>query len=42
MVGGGGRGVADDLASLAVDVLMGEEGYTRVSSNPLLWQARGD
>lgn len=34
--------VADDLASLALDVLMGEEGYTRSSGNPLLWQARGD
>lgn len=34
--------VADDLASLALDVLMGEEGYTRSSGNPLLWQARGE
>ncbi len=34
--------VADDLASLALDVLMGEEGYTRSSGNPLLWQARED
>ena len=30
--------VADDLASLALDVLMGEEGYSRSSGNPLLWQ----
>ena len=30
--------VADDLASLALDVLMGEEGYARASGNPLLWQ----
>lgn len=29
--------VADDLASLALDVLMGEEGYSRSSGNPLLW-----
>lgn len=30
--------VADDLASLALDILMGEEGYLRASGNPLLWQ----
>jgi len=30
--------VADDLASLALDILMGEEGYSRASGNPLLWQ----
>lgn len=30
--------VADDLASLALDVLMGEAGYARASGNPLLWQ----
>ena len=30
--------VADDLASLALDLLMGEEGYQRASGNPLLWQ----
>ena len=29
--------VADDLASLALDVLMGEAGYSRASGNPLLW-----
>lgn len=29
--------VADDLASLALDVLMGEAGYHRASGNPLLW-----
>ncbi|HJD45179.1 MAG TPA: formate dehydrogenase accessory protein FdhE [Candidatus Paenalcaligenes intestinipullorum] len=34
--------VADDLASLALDVLMGEEGYGRVQGNPLLWQAHAD
>jgi FdhE protein len=31
--------VADDLASLALDVLLGEHGYHRASSNPLLWLA---
>ncbi|MCI2808107.1 formate dehydrogenase accessory protein FdhE [Eoetvoesiella caeni] len=30
--------VADDLATLPLDVLMGEEGYLRASANPLLWQ----
>ncbi|WP_019937652.1 formate dehydrogenase accessory protein FdhE [Bordetella sp. FB-8] len=30
--------VADDLASLMLDVLMGEAGYMRASGNPLLWQ----
>jgi FdhE protein len=30
--------VADDLASLALDLLMTEEGYHRGSGNPLLWQ----
>jgi len=30
--------VADDLASLALDLLLGEAGYHRVSGNPLLWQ----
>ena len=30
--------VADDLASLTLDVLMGQEGYSRASGNPLLWQ----
>ena len=30
--------VADDLASLALDLLMGEAGYHRGSNNPLLWQ----
>lgn len=30
--------VADDLASLALDVLMAEAGYDRASGNPLLWQ----
>ena len=31
--------VADDLASLALDLLMAEAGYHRGSGNPLLWQA---
>jgi FdhE protein len=30
--------VADDLASLALDLLMTEEGFHRASGNPLLWQ----
>jgi len=30
--------VADDLASLALDLLLGEQGYHRASGNPLLWQ----
>lgn len=30
--------VADDLASVALDVLMGEAGYARANGNPLLWQ----
>ncbi|MBV8144553.1 MAG: formate dehydrogenase accessory protein FdhE [Gammaproteobacteria bacterium] len=30
--------VADDLASLPLDLLMGEAGYQRGSGNPLLWQ----
>jgi FdhE protein len=30
--------VADDLASLALDLLMSEAGYARGSGNPLLWQ----
>lgn len=31
--------IADDLASLALDLLLGEAGYHRASGNPLLWQA---
>jgi len=31
--------VADDLASLGLDLLLGGEGYHRASGNPLLWQA---
>lgn len=34
--------VADDLASLALDVLMGEEGYGRVQGNPFLWHAQAE
>ena len=30
--------LADDLASLAIDLLMSEEGFQRASGNPLLWQ----
>ena len=33
-----GEPVADDLASLALDLLMAEAGYHRGSGNPLLWQ----
>lgn len=29
--------LADDLASLMLDVLVGEAGYSRASGNPLLW-----
>jgi FdhE protein len=31
--------VADDLASVSLDLLMAEAGYHRGSANPLLWQA---
>jgi len=34
--------VADDLASLSLDLLMAEAGYARRSGNPLLWQPRED
>lgn len=34
--------VADDLASLELDVLMGEEGFFRVNDNPLLWHQGHD
>jgi FdhE protein len=30
--------VADDVASVALDLLLGEQGYHRASGNPLLWQ----
>ena len=30
--------LADDLASLALDLLMSEAGYHRANTNPLLWQ----
>jgi len=33
--------VADDLASLALDLLMADAGYQRGSGNPLLWQKPG-
>jgi FdhE protein len=29
--------VADDLASVALDLLLGDAGYHRTSPNPLLW-----
>jgi FdhE protein len=31
--------VADDLGTLALDLLLSEQGYERASQNPLLWQA---
>lgn len=31
--------LADDLASLSLDLLLGASGYHRAGSNPLLWQA---
>ncbi|MEN4921408.1 formate dehydrogenase accessory protein FdhE [Achromobacter spanius] len=34
--------VADDLASLMLDVLVGEAGYSRSSGNPLLWHGDQD
>jgi len=34
--------LADDLASLALDLLMSAEGYQRATSNPLLWQGSRD
>jgi len=34
--------VADDLASLALDLLMADAGYQRGSGNPLLWQRPAD
>ena len=35
---GGVEPVADDLASLSLDLLLSEAGYHRGSGNPLLWQ----
>jgi FdhE protein len=34
--------VADDLASLNLDLLLGQRGYHRASGNPLLWQPDGN
>lgn len=34
--------VADDLGTLALDLLLSEQGYERASQNPLLWQAAED
>ena len=31
--------IADDVASIELDVLLGEKGYHRINGNPLLWQA---
>ena len=33
--------LADDLASVALDLLLGEAGFHRASANPLLWQPAG-
>ncbi|MFP3741236.1 formate dehydrogenase accessory protein FdhE, partial [Burkholderia sp. SIMBA_019] len=33
---------ADDLASLTLDLLMGEEGYRRASPHPWLWPEQAD
>jgi FdhE protein len=33
--------VADDLASVALDLLLTDAGFHRASANPLLWQGRG-
>jgi FdhE protein len=34
--------VADDLGSLNLDLLLGQNGYHRASGNPLLWQPAGN
>ena len=34
--------VADDIASVALDLLLGEAGYHRTRSNPLLWLPKTD
>ncbi len=34
--------IADDLGTLALDLLLSEQGFERASQNPLLWQAAGD
>jgi FdhE protein len=34
--------LADDLASLNLDLLLGQGGYHRASGNPLLWQPNGN
>ena len=34
--------VADDVATLALDVLLAEKGFHRASGNPMLWQAAQD
>jgi FdhE protein len=37
-----GEPVADDLASISLDLLMSEAGFHRASGNPLLWQNAED
>ena len=37
----GVEALADDLASVALDVLLAEAGYQRASSHPFLWQPAG-
>ncbi|ALM85155.1 formate dehydrogenase accessory protein FdhE [Bordetella sp. N] len=34
--------IADDLATLALDLLVGEAGYQRASGNPFLWQGEDE
>jgi FdhE protein len=34
--------VADDVATLALDILLGTQGFHRASGNPLFWQAAQD
>ena len=33
--------LADDVASIALDLLLAEDGYHRIAANPLLWQPAG-
>jgi len=33
--------VADDLATLTLDIMMGEQGFSRASRNPMLWHYGG-
>jgi FdhE protein len=34
--------IADDLGSLSLDMLVGQEGYQRASGNPFLWQGQAE